>query len=463
MTNKKNGLGRCGELTVKEIFKKNLTIPDYQRAYTWSKKQVEQLVDDLLEAYKKDKIYLIGNMILHNSKGNYDIVDGQQRITTLALLLKVLGQDVNFLKNQISPLSVNSLQENYQILQNRFENYQKNAFLNFLKDKVKITYIVSDDLDEAFVLFDSQNTRGEPLKRKDILKVHHIHPIKDERKIYAKKWEKWDKDSEYDFNILDEVLYLVSLARRGVTGRLIADDFLDIDVFEEFKTKILNKNFQKLNNYNQPSLYQYFEFDFKNNSLMLITKPLQYQDEKIINEIKYVPFEINSAIVGGEKFFIFIYKYLNLYKELMQKEYFRDINVNRKGNIYLKKFYQTVILFYYDKFEDENLKAFAKRVLLLIAYLRLKSSRIMRETVLHQEWNKEQKRGDRLNIFSLIRDSYSSYEILEEIDTYIMFNLKEIQIEENDTYAKAKKSFITIFENLFDSFEKTLKEIKDGK
>lgn len=74
-----------------KIFSENnfsLNIPDYQRPYAWGIEQVKILLKDISEQIDKNQKYLLGSLILH--KGNTEIVDGQQRLTTLALILRVL-------------------------------------------------------------------------------------------------------------------------------------------------------------------------------------------------------------------------------------------------------------------------------------------------------------------------------------------------------------------------------------
>ncbi len=71
---------------------KKFVIPVYQRAYSWKKDQCELLFNDLMETYEKGfKIHFFGGIVfLVNSLGGateYIIIDGQQRITTLTLLL----------------------------------------------------------------------------------------------------------------------------------------------------------------------------------------------------------------------------------------------------------------------------------------------------------------------------------------------------------------------------------------
>src|SRR5574344_2131999 len=73
------------------LSRENRDIPEYQRPYKWSLKNVNQLIDDILR-FKNKEAYRLGTVVVHkNSKNNtLDIVDGQQRITTLILLIKAI-------------------------------------------------------------------------------------------------------------------------------------------------------------------------------------------------------------------------------------------------------------------------------------------------------------------------------------------------------------------------------------
>ncbi|WP_420572480.1 DUF262 domain-containing protein [Kordia sp.] len=78
-----------------KIFKidEQYVIPAYQRPYSWGYDQCIQLFNDLFEAFRSDEEYFIGNIIIAKSESTKDkleVIDGQQRLTTLLLLIKVL-------------------------------------------------------------------------------------------------------------------------------------------------------------------------------------------------------------------------------------------------------------------------------------------------------------------------------------------------------------------------------------
>lgn len=66
-----------------------LRIPDYQRAYAWDLKQVDLFISDLVKYVNGSTTYYLGHFIVEESDAGWDIVDGQQRITTIALFLMV--------------------------------------------------------------------------------------------------------------------------------------------------------------------------------------------------------------------------------------------------------------------------------------------------------------------------------------------------------------------------------------
>lgn len=90
----------AAERTISQILTEQIRyeIPAYQRPYSWEKGNVEQLIDDVWEAFEaNDEEYFIGSLItIEREKGRlYDVVDGQQRLTTLNLIFSRLRDGVD--------------------------------------------------------------------------------------------------------------------------------------------------------------------------------------------------------------------------------------------------------------------------------------------------------------------------------------------------------------------------------
>jgi len=87
---------KSGKWIIQDVFKQWYRIPNYQRPYVWEKDQVIDLLDDISVACKKDSSgdYFLGSLVLkENNDGGYieyDVLDGQQRLTTLFLLTAVI-------------------------------------------------------------------------------------------------------------------------------------------------------------------------------------------------------------------------------------------------------------------------------------------------------------------------------------------------------------------------------------
>ena len=120
-------------LKIKELFKSNdvYIIPIYQRNYTWGKGQVEQLIQDILDfsEINPDKIYYIGTLVVYERKENnstiYETIDGQQRLTTLSILLSVLN--FNF-KPILSYESRETSNKTFEAIYNKVQDKESDIF-----------------------------------------------------------------------------------------------------------------------------------------------------------------------------------------------------------------------------------------------------------------------------------------------------------------------------------------------
>jgi uncharacterized protein with ParB-like and HNH nuclease domain len=163
----------------KLLLKEKLIIPVYQRPYKWTEKNVIQLLEDIFEyVIVKNKDYRIGNIILHSKDANNNIVDGQQRLTTISLIMKILENTFNgLLLNEKfkHTISKNNIVYNYRII-NQWINTKigndeskKADFKTKILNKCEFVLFTVFQQDEAFQLFDSQNARGKALEPYDLL------------------------------------------------------------------------------------------------------------------------------------------------------------------------------------------------------------------------------------------------------------------------------------------------------
>lgn len=121
--------------SIKDIFSTNYNIPKYQRGYKWSAENIRKLLEDIdkfeIDKNNHDKFYCLQNITIVNNNNSYDIIDGQQRLTTLFILLSYL--------------------KNYEGIEDLLEIKQENRKLEYLiRDKSEefmYKYIVKDNTD----------------------------------------------------------------------------------------------------------------------------------------------------------------------------------------------------------------------------------------------------------------------------------------------------------------------------
>lgn len=175
------------EMRYAKVVRRHLTIPNYQRIYCWEERHVKCLLDDVFEhiASAGDTPYRLGTLILHAHDGHYDIIDGQQRLITLALLLSSLGIKTSLLKEKLtSKQSKAYVAYNKHLIQQYVDRRipqaskrieQAESLLQRIEWSVLILQNTSIDL--AYTFFSHQNSRGVALSDYDLLKAHHLRYI----------------------------------------------------------------------------------------------------------------------------------------------------------------------------------------------------------------------------------------------------------------------------------------------
>ncbi len=235
------------ELYLKNTLKEEFyyQIPIYQRPYQWTEENCEKLLDDLFEDYEEDREsdYFCGSLVLVKSDPNsktetYDVVDGQQRLSTFILLAKVLADLYN---DCLDPKNLEHLQEGWKdrhterkrlsfntigsnaeydfqdaldffddphhVSKNDENNYLKNAvclkdylrkkeiedindFIDWLYSNVKFITIICPSIDKALRIFNVLNARGLPLNATDIFKGELLKELakEEDQKKLVSRW-----------------------------------------------------------------------------------------------------------------------------------------------------------------------------------------------------------------------------------------------------------------------------------
>ena len=411
-------------LKIKDVFDLNLSIPDYQSPYKWTVENVQQLLEDLLYHFDENqKPYRIGTLITHKNVEYNDIVDGQQRITTLFLILHCLCNDF---RNNIKLNYKHSISYNNIILNKNFinefvsENLSTNQdFYCYILNKCEVVHVELTDLDEAFQFFDSQNSRGKSLQAYDLLKAFHLGAMQneDEEQInYVEQWEKsisnkaLDKKGDLYF-IMGLMLFRLRRWLRYQNG--FNFNRKDINVFKGVD-----------NNVDYPYLYS--------------IKASQDLSNKKESTIGY--FYIPQTIINGGLFFRYIEHYLKLYNDLfdydsgiLKRIDVKNTNVlnknildfiyydkhRRSGDTYVRNLFQSIVLYYYDRFGDNHLDAAVLKILKWTYKIRIKNSSVRVETI-------ENAAKSQMGILHYIDQMVHSKEILKY----------RIDIEEKDKIRK---------------------------
>lgn len=414
--------------SVKQIFERDgVQIPPYQRPYRWRDKNVRQLLEDIAanKSAGKQK-YRIGSVILYKNKGGaYEIVDGQQRITTLLLLAKVCGIDNDLLSKleYKHSDSKKNIIENYKYITEWIKDYYSNRekeYWRYVEESCEFVIIVVDELSEAFQMFDSQNGRGKELEAYNLLKAYHIRAMeqesREEKVACDKRWEAAtmydatpmvDGDPNVDVlrQIFNEQLYRGRVWSKGKIAHILKKS--DID---EFKGFTIDKNHNIDFPFQNPYLLQYLTSKFYNN-ILSGTVATQSRFTGGDND-KIDPFvSITQQIVNGKAFFDYVETYVEIYKQLFIllksfqlrefKSFFYkhclnygnelsncdDPNcfkavgyANRSGDSYLREAYKTVVMLLFDKFGEKGLNKCYK-VLYKLIYSERLSSQVRRDTV----------------------------------------------------------------------------------
>ena len=356
-----------------ETYGNQLKIPDYQRPYTWKKSTADTLFNDIYAAMKKNKDYRLGSLILHKEEnGFYNIVDGQQRLTTTALILKALDDESKFLlENEVKAVSFKNIAENYKAIKSRVQalsDSEKEEYRDYIK-KCSFAIIITDKQEEAFQFFDSQNTRGKSLKPHDLLKAYHLREMnavsEEIKKSVVKRWDNIDETHLADL-FAD---YLYPVVRWHKKRNAVYYTAKNIDTFKGISRE-----------------YKYNYALYHKRSVIFAEK-IEKEFSDFLSNKECNMFQLTQPVISGEYFFKYVFHYDKLLTEVknMVKEYHKEseeIPDYRTGDIYIKRLYECALLLFMDRFGIENMETSYMEKLYKWSYsLRLVMYAVRRESI----------------------------------------------------------------------------------
>ena len=284
MNNLEGKIESIGKIFSADFF---FSIPDYQRPFAWEDNNFQDIIDDLISAQGGEQ-YFLGTLVLHKKleKNSFDVVDGQQRLTSLLILfacLRDLITDQLFRKTlqgkivqeenkvdgipEMSRITVkdrqtfreivledggtcNSYKENqlnesqYRYINAikifksslaKFTQEELQKFVQFINQRCTVIYLATSNFNDAFKLFTIVNDRGRQLRRIDILKAQHISPgaiqIEVTRDKVAKQWEAME--NEIGENEFESILFSMRM--------ILIKEKPQEDLLSEFENRIFNK------------------------------------------------------------------------------------------------------------------------------------------------------------------------------------------------------------------------------
>ena len=404
-------------VTIRELLNKDesngkLKIPVYQRPYRWSSESALTLVMDTYEAFdKKVKEYRMGTVVLHkeseknNTETNtvFNIVDGQQRLTTISIILFALKKrtkkgidDIpsSLLDEEYSVESIKCIARNFDIITRKIKEIDENKleeYYEYILDSCTVVKIVTEDEQEAFQFFDSQNSRGKELAPHDILKSYHLRLMGDEDSGEKQRIiNEWENVKQYDFEVLfANTLYPLTNWYKNRSG--LNYSIKKIKVFKGIKTD---------------NSYNFTVYHKAANSYIE----------------KFSKFQLTQPIISGKGFFKYGLHYIELKRTLEKnivepfiksfKDKGAEISLSRAGDSYVYNLFLNIIIFFVDKFNNEALTEGRMNFLFKWAFsLRVCMKAIYRESVNNYAIGKSERVNEGLDMFFRIADMQEPIEL----------------------------------------------------
>ena len=293
-------------------------IPIYQRNYAWEREEIYALIKDVYDSIKKP-VYYIGTLVTYKRDENvFEVIDGQQRLTTIYIILKALGIEtisntLTYSARKVSAETIKNMpnfgDEKDQGISNGFE-YAKDSLRSIVGDKKAdidafkdyflnyvhiIHYRVPKDVDLNHY-FEVMNSRGEQLEKHEIVKAKLSKQLIGDDVAMEKFSRIWEACSDMSFYIQQKLPGMTS-----VFGKTM--ESFEIESFDDFPTssagagsslgiktisELLNASVRKLESVDEDDQNDSFQpiIDFPN-FLLIVLKITRMQKEKDFNPLSF--------------------------------------------------------------------------------------------------------------------------------------------------------------------------------
>lgn len=415
-----------------------LRLDSYQRPYVWGAQQARQLVDDLLAhigGVHKDQSYYMGMLLIHRAsdakslqKEKLNVIDGQQRLTTLAILQHLLEKKLpewfDFCFR--STISHHHIRTVNQSLEQCIAGHQEK--LQQTLKKLVFTVVTVDRADLAFTFFDTQNSRGVPLASTDLLKAFHLRSIKakseekaDEEAVQALCARRWEElqiagESAADGKPRDfapELFhYYLWRARNWRGQQTIVQETRD-QVLDCFQRQVV-----KGTGLGPVPLYPTPANQLARRLNMAPSGDIRLEAGEIAlaDRPAELPFSLRQPVHDGLGFFLYTARYAALVRRLFKdapvsqglKDYRRFYDdVVAWNSPYLRQLHRLALLMYYDQFGEDRLLQFAWALEYVLGAIRLTKQRVFQRSAM------KYLEEARFNLLDVITTAYRPEDVLE--------------------------------------------------
>lgn len=304
-------------VTMDDLFKEDLSIPDYQRPYCWREANIKGFLNDIAQwQSSKGLCYHAGTVILKQQvNGRYDIVDGQQRLTTLAILKYTKGKkDIKILQSGKTYYKSDEIQALLRAKRVAETSNWKIDLSNIIVSVVVLGCTQAEDM--AYTFFSNSNSTGKRLSDYDLLKTHHLRYISTEKEseVFSKKWHQLEQSGKMD-DLLQKMLFRLRKWNNKEWFAFESNERDTHDLFNHFKS----------------------------------IDPLS--DFPISNQLM---FRFNSMLTGGREFFSYVEYYSKKYNEFIHLEAITSLEKYLKWHSYgvICDGVKAIAFLFYCKFGD---------------------------------------------------------------------------------------------------------------